>query len=72
MSILARIETYLKRSRTSATRFGREAARDPKLVHDLRCGRELRRTTIRRLEAFLERAEAEAAAAAAAEKGPAR
>jgi hypothetical protein len=58
MPLLARIEAYLKRSRTSPTRFGREAARDPKLVHDLRCGREPRRTTIRRIEAYLDAAEA--------------
>ena len=62
MSLLTRIEAFLKQSRMSATRFGREAARDPKLVHDLRCGREPRRTTTRRIEAFLERAEAASAA----------
>lgn len=67
MPLHTRIETYLKRSRISATRFGREAVRDPKLVHDLRCGRELRRTTIRRIEAYLDRAEA-----ALGEKGDAR
>lgn len=55
----ARIEAYLKRSGTSATRFGREAAGDPKLVHDIRCGRQLRGSTIRRIEAFLAAAEAE-------------
>ena len=56
--LLLRIEAHLKRTRVSATRFGREAARDPKLVHDLRCGRELRRATKRRIEAFLAAAEA--------------
>jgi hypothetical protein len=56
--LLPRIEAYLKRSRTAATRFGREAVRDPKLVHDLRCGREPRRGTGRRIEAFLDAAEA--------------
>jgi 2,4-dienoyl-CoA reductase-like NADH-dependent reductase (Old Yellow Enzyme family) len=59
MPLLTRIEAYLKRTRTAATRFGREAARDPKLVHDLRCGRQLRRATERRIEAWLDRAEAE-------------
>jgi 2,4-dienoyl-CoA reductase-like NADH-dependent reductase (Old Yellow Enzyme family) len=54
MSLLKRIEAYLKRSRVSATRFGREAARDPKLVHDLRCGRTPRPTLKRRIEAFLD------------------
>jgi len=59
MPLLTRIEAYLKRTRTSATRFGREAARDPKMVHDLRCGRVLRRTTERRIAEWLDRAEAE-------------
>jgi len=58
MPLLTRIEAYLKRTRTSATRFGREAARDPRLVHDLRCGRRLRRATERRIAAWLDRAEA--------------
>lgn len=62
MPLLTRIETYLKRAPVSATRFGREAARDPKLVHDLRCGRKLRPTTMRRIEAFLDAAEAALAA----------
>ena len=59
MPLLTRIEAFLRRSRLSATRFGREAARDPKLVHDLRCGRQLRRATERRVLAYLDRAEAE-------------
>jgi hypothetical protein len=58
MPLVARIEAYLKRTRSSATRFGREAARDPRLVHDLRCGRRVRRATARRIEAFLDAAEA--------------
>ncbi|HEX8443098.1 MAG TPA: hypothetical protein VF631_05565 [Allosphingosinicella sp.] len=40
MQLLRRIERYLKASGTAATRFGREAVRDPRLVHDLRRGRE--------------------------------
>ena len=56
MPLLDRIEAYLRATRTSATRFGREAARDPKLVHDLRCGRELRAATKRRVAAYLEAA----------------
>jgi hypothetical protein len=58
MPLLDRIEAYLRATRTSATRFGREAARDPMLVHDLRCGRQLRAATKRRVAAFLEAAEA--------------
>jgi 2,4-dienoyl-CoA reductase-like NADH-dependent reductase (Old Yellow Enzyme family) len=60
--LLARIERYLKRTRTAATRFGREAARDPKLVHDMRNGRFLRPQTARRVAAYLARAEAEGGA----------
>jgi 2,4-dienoyl-CoA reductase-like NADH-dependent reductase (Old Yellow Enzyme family) len=59
MPLLDRIEAFLKRSRVSATRFGREAARDPKLVHDLRSGRQPRRATERRIEAYLDRVERE-------------
>jgi hypothetical protein len=57
MALLHRIEVYLRRSRVAPTRFGRQAARDPKLVHDMRCGRELRAATKRRIEAFLDAAE---------------
>lgn len=35
---LAEIEAHLSQTRTSATRFGREAVRDPRFVHDLRKG----------------------------------
>jgi 2,4-dienoyl-CoA reductase-like NADH-dependent reductase (Old Yellow Enzyme family) len=58
MPLLRRIEAYLKRSRVSATRFGREALRDPQLVHDLRCGRTVRGATRRRIEAYLAAREA--------------
>lgn len=51
--LLRRIETYLKRSGTPATRFGREAVRDPRLVLDLRRGREPRSAMIARVEAYL-------------------
>lgn len=37
--LLTKIETYLRRTNTPPTRFGREAVRDPRLVHDLRLGR---------------------------------
>ena len=57
--LLARIECHLKRARTSATRFGREAVRDPMLVHDLRCGRALRKATARRIAAYLDARENE-------------
>jgi hypothetical protein len=36
------------------TRFGREAVGDPRLISDLRNGRELRETTIARIHAWLD------------------
>jgi hypothetical protein len=55
--LVRRIEHYLKRSGVRPTRFGREAARDPRLVFDLRRGRQLRRRTEAKLLAYLEQAE---------------
>ena len=53
MSVHWKIETFLRRTNMSATKFGRLAARDPRLVHDLRRGRELGSPLASRLEAFL-------------------
>ncbi|MDP8994356.1 MAG: hypothetical protein M3N07_05125 [Pseudomonadota bacterium] len=58
MSLIARIERYLERSATSPTRFGREVLGDPNLMRELRRGRELSSRTVRRVAAFLDRAEA--------------
>jgi hypothetical protein len=57
MHIRRRIELYLRRTRMAPTRFGREAAGDPRLVLDLRNGRELRAKTSARLHAWLDRHE---------------
>lgn len=54
MELLWRVERYLKRSGMAATRFGREAVRDPRLVHDMRKGREPRERTARRIARFLD------------------
>lgn len=54
--LLRRIEAYLRATRTPATRFGREAARDPRLVHDLRRGREPGAKLTLRLITFIESA----------------
>lgn len=51
--ILRKIEKYLKESGTPATRFGREAAGDPRLVSDLRNGREAGERLCRRIEHFI-------------------
>lgn len=40
MELLGRIERYLRISGTPRTRFGREAVNDPRLVDDMRRGRE--------------------------------
>ena len=54
MHLLHRIERYLRRSGTPPTRFGREAVRDPRLVHDLRRGREPGTAMVARVSAYLE------------------
>ena len=61
MTLLMRIERYLRRSRIPATRFGRDVVGDPRLIHDIKHGRQLRPALRRRVEAFLEEAEAELA-----------
>jgi hypothetical protein len=58
MHLLWRIENYLKRSGTSATRFGREVAHDPRLVLDMRNGREPKTAMTGRLTRFLDEREA--------------
>ena len=52
-----RVEQFLKNSRTPPTRFGRDAARDPRLVFDMRQGRRLRPATARRLNLYLDEQE---------------
>ena len=53
MDLLGRIEKHLRSSGIAATRFGRNAVRDPRFVLDLRNGRTPRRETIARVEAYL-------------------
>ena len=52
--LLMRIEAYLRRTGMPPTRFGREAVRDPRLVHDLRRGRSAGDRMARRVLAFIE------------------
>ena len=54
MELSRRIETYLRRSGMSATRFGREAVRDPRFVFDLREGRQIGPVIAARVVAYLE------------------
>lgn len=53
MSIIIEIDRYLRRTAMSATRFGRLAVNDPRLVHDLRRGREPGPAIVARVEAFI-------------------
>lgn len=59
MPLLPRIDRYLRARRMTPTRFGREAVGDPNLVLELRDGRQLRPRTAKRIEAALDRLEAE-------------
>ena len=47
------IEKFLAATGLPATKFGRLAAADPRLVHDLRRGREPRKRLEQRLEHFM-------------------
>ena len=51
--LLTKIETYLRRTGIPPTRFGRDAVRDPRFVHDLRRGRSVGDRVARRVIAYL-------------------
>jgi len=53
MNLLFEIDKFLRRSNMPPTRFGRLAVRDPRLVGDLRNGREPRAATVRKVRAFI-------------------
>jgi hypothetical protein len=53
MTVLPRIERFLHRTAMSPTMFGRRAVNDPRLVFDMRNGRQPRDRMIARIEAFL-------------------
>lgn len=53
MSVNRKIEKFLRQTNMPPTRFGRLVAHDPRLVRDLRNGRELRPPMVKRIEAFL-------------------
>lgn len=54
MSLLWQIERHLKETGTPPTRFGRMAVKDPRLVHDLRRGRQPGSRMERRVLAFIQ------------------
>ena len=54
MSLLRRVEHYLKRTRTSPTRFGRAALNDSRFVFDLRTGRQVTERVEGRVQAWID------------------
>lgn len=55
MCLMVKIDRYLRHTNMPPSTFGRRAINDPRLVPDLRRGRELRPGTTARVEAFLAR-----------------
>lgn len=53
MTLLAKIEIFMRTKHIPPTRFGREAVNDPRLVFDLRQGREMGQRMRGRVEAYL-------------------
>lgn len=60
-SLLRRIEAFLRLTGMRPTAFGRKAVRDGLFLLDLRRGRRPRPSTERRVQAYLDQAEQEAA-----------
>lgn len=55
--ILERIDRYLRSSKTTPSRLGRDAVGDPNFVMNLRDGRQPRQATLDRVIAFIDREE---------------
>lgn len=53
MSVHREIEKFLRKTNMPPSKFGRLAAHDPRLVYDLRNGRELRPPLAERIQNFL-------------------
>jgi hypothetical protein len=53
MSLLHEIETCLRLTNEPPSRFGRHSAKDPRLVHDLRRGRQPGPSLERRVQAYI-------------------
>ena len=53
MNVLRLIERHLRETGVPETRFGRSAVNDPRLVGDLRRGREPGPRTVRRIEDYI-------------------
>ena len=52
--LIRSVETFLRRNAMSPTMFGREAAQDPRLVVDMRNGREPRSPLDHRLRGWMD------------------
>lgn len=57
MHLLRRIEIFIRKYNIPPTRFGREAVRDPRLVLDMRKGREPGQRMKMRVEHFMNKRE---------------
>ncbi len=53
MSLLFEIDRYCRATGMPVTKFGRLAVKDPRLVHDLRRGRQPTPTMVRRVQTFI-------------------
>jgi len=53
MDVQQRIDRYLRATAMPPTKFGRLAVNDPRLIGDMRRGRQLGRSITRRIEAFI-------------------
>lgn len=63
MNLMERIDAFLLRHGMSPYAFGEKAIGDKHLVNQLRAGRDLRMSTVQRIERFMEAHEAEASSA---------
>lgn len=54
MSLLLEIDRYMRATGMPETKFGRLAVKDPRLVHDLRRGRQPGEPMRRRVQAFID------------------
>ncbi len=63
MPINRQIEIFLREQQMPPTKFGRLAARDPRLVLDIRMGREIRPALTLRLQQFMSQYRAAGSAA---------
>lgn len=60
MTLLRQIERFLRETNMAPTRFGRNSVRDPRLVFDMRNGREPGSRMTKRVEHFMNKSREEA------------